>query len=98
MFSVFTGAVYFAAREFLSHFALQYWIVAKVFSARAQHRYILVELECKKCNGGHTVLYDAITKMKRRRFGYYTKPTCMKIQVSTAKRTYEFIDAVIPLF
>uniref|UniRef100_A0A914DIB9 Uncharacterized protein n=1 Tax=Acrobeloides nanus TaxID=290746 RepID=A0A914DIB9_9BILA len=59
----------------------------------AQHRYILVELECKKCNGGHTVLYDAITKMKRRRFGCYTKQTCMTLQVSSAERSYEFIDA-----
>ncbi|KAE9546771.1 hypothetical protein FO519_010017 [Halicephalobus sp. NKZ332] len=58
----------------------------------SQHRYVLVELNCKKCNGDHTVLYDAITKMKRRRFGYYTNKTCMTLQVSSTKRTYEFID------
>jgi hypothetical protein len=65
------------------------------FSAEAQHRYVLVELNCKKCNEDHTVLYDAITIKKRRRFGCYTKQTCVALQASSAKQSYELIESVI---
>ncbi|KAI6212352.1 hypothetical protein M3Y94_00011200 [Aphelenchoides besseyi] len=54
----------------------------------AQHRYVLVQFD-----DDHTVLYDAITKMKRRRFGRYTRSTCKSLKVSTTRRSYEFIEA-----
>ncbi|KAI1703387.1 hypothetical protein DdX_14926 [Ditylenchus destructor] len=67
--------------------------VAFIQAPKAQHRYVSVELECKKCTEGHTVIYDAITPMKRRRFGYYTNPFCVSRQVSSAEWTYEFIES-----
>ncbi|KAI1709577.1 hypothetical protein Ddc_13828 [Ditylenchus destructor] len=66
---------------------------AFIQAPKAQHRYVFVELECKKCNEGHTVLYDAITVMKRRRFGRYTNPFCTTLQVTSAERTHEFIES-----
>ncbi|KAI1701476.1 hypothetical protein DdX_16088 [Ditylenchus destructor] len=67
--------------------------VAVIQAPKAHHRYVFVELECKTCNEGHTVIYDAITVMKRRRFGYYTNPLCVTLKVSSAERTYEFIES-----
>ncbi|CAJ0959332.1 unnamed protein product, partial [Mesorhabditis belari] len=57
-----------------------------------QHRYVQIDLNCKNCEDGHKVLYDAITKQKRRRYGVYTNPLCKTLQTTTDKRSYEFID------
>lgn len=58
----------------------------------AHHRYVQVELDCPNCPSGHYVLYDAITKMKRRRIGLYTTHRLEILNVTSAKRPYDFIE------
>ena len=85
-----TGTIFVRIRKFPGHSR-----TLITFSARSQHGYVLVELNCNKCNEGHTVLYDCITAQKRRRFGYYTNPKCAIYETSSVEQPYDFIESVI---
>ncbi|CAI4229661.1 unnamed protein product [Auanema sp. JU1783] len=63
-----------------------------IFSSGAQHRYVLVELDCSSGGEDHSVLYDCITKQKRRRFGTYTNVKCQVLQSCQDRNPYSEIE------